>query len=239
MAGPDAHGAQSAEQSITVDSLHSPPNSAGTAGARQGDPGPVHRVIPGGGRHDRPATRPTDRSGTVPPSNRGGGLYSLPTLLPPSQSYPPPYPAGVAGPREAAPLGTGLEHLAPSPTGPPPRHHHSTGTTPAPAGNAHRDHPRNRPPPTDKRRGTPTCQRSPSPCCGLRAPSVAGPPSESGAVATVTRAGRHGPGPCAGSSQSGTGERTRSAATAQHGDACPGVLDGSSRGAPTVDEPTS
>src|SRR5699024_12685576 len=92
---------------------------------------------------------------------------------------------------------------------------------------------------TDKRRGTPTCQRSPSPCCGLRAPSVAGPTSESGAVATVTSAGRHGPGPCAGSSQSGTGGRTRSAATAQHGDACPGVLDGSSRGAPAVDRPES
>ena len=237
MAGPDAHGAQNPEQSITVDSLHSPPFPA-PPGARQGDPGPVHRVIPGGGRHDRPATRPTDRSGSVPPSNRGGTLLP-PALLPPSQSDPPPHPAGVAGPREAAPLGTGLEHLTPSPTGPPPRHHHSTGTTPAPAGNGHRDHPRNRPPPTDKRRGTPACQRSPSPCCGLRAPSVAGPTSGSGVVATVTSAGRRGRGPRAGSSLSGIGERIRSAVTARHGDACPGVLDGSSRGAPTVDEPKS
>src|SRR5699024_5025465 len=154
MAGPDAHGAQSAEQSITVDSLHSPPNSAGTAGARQGDPGPVHRVIPGGGRHDRPATRPTDRSGTVPPSNRGGGLYSLPTLLPPSQSDPPPYPAGVAGPREAAPPGTGLEHLAPSPPGPPPRPHPTPATPPAPAGRPPRNRPA--PPPPATSRPTPT-----------------------------------------------------------------------------------
>src|SRR5699024_10602146 len=169
------------------------------------------------GQTTRPTGRTADRPESFCPSlDRGGGLYSLPTLLPPSQSDPPPYPAGVAGPREAAPLRTGLEHLAPSPTGPPPRHHHSTATTPPPAGHAHRDHPRNTPPPTDKRRGTPTCQRSPSPCCGLRAPSVAGPTSESGAVATVTSAGRHGPGPCAGSSQSGTGERTRSAVTAQH-----------------------
>src|SRR5699024_5114189 len=84
MAGPDAHGAQSAEQSITVDSLHSPPNSAGTAGARQGDPGPVHRVIPGGGRHDRPATRPTDRSDSVPHSTGGGGR------TPPHRSSHPP-----------------------------------------------------------------------------------------------------------------------------------------------------
>src|SRR5699024_11275196 len=95
-----------------------------------------------------------------------GGVSSLPTLPPPAQSDPPLHPAGVAGPREAAPLGTGLEHLAPSPTGPPPRHHHSTGTTPAPAGNAHRDHPRNRPPPTDKRRGPPTRQPSPPPSRG-------------------------------------------------------------------------
>src|SRR5699024_5132453 len=61
MAGPDVHGAQSAEQRNTVDSLHSPPFPA-PHGARQGDPGPVRRVIPGGGRHDRPVTRPTDRS---------------------------------------------------------------------------------------------------------------------------------------------------------------------------------
>ena len=88
MAGPDVHGAQSAEQSNTVDSLHSPPFPV-PYGARQGGPGPVRRVIPGGGRHDRPVTRPTDRSGFVPPST-GGGLSSLPALLPPSQSERPP-----------------------------------------------------------------------------------------------------------------------------------------------------
>src|SRR5690625_606662 len=91
MAGPDAHGAQSAEQDHPVDSLHPPPFPA-PHGARQGGPGPVHRVIPGGGRHDRPATRPTDRSGPVPPSNRGGDsppsqLYSLPP-----RAIPPPPP---------------------------------------------------------------------------------------------------------------------------------------------------
>src|SRR5699024_11794367 len=157
-------------------------------------------------------------------------LYPQDATRSPDCAPDPPYPP----PPRPRP-----HRLAPSPTGPPPRQHHSTGTPPARAGNAHRDHPRNRPPPTDKRRGTPTCQRSPSPCCGLRAPSVAGPTSESGAVATVTSAGRHGRGPCAGSSQSGNGERTRSAATAQDGDACPGVLDGSSRGVATVDAPTS
>src|SRR5699024_11993203 len=91
MAGPDAHGAQSAEQSITVDSLHSPPNRAGTAGARQGDPGPVHRVITGGGRHDRPAARPTDRRGSVPPST-GGGTLLPPNSPPPLPNCPPPLP---------------------------------------------------------------------------------------------------------------------------------------------------
>src|SRR5699024_11733018 len=89
MAGPDVHGAQSAEQSNTVDSLHSPPFPA-PHGARQGDPGPVRRVIPGGGRHDRPVTRPTDRSGFVPPSTGGGGLPSPPALIPPSQGGAPP-----------------------------------------------------------------------------------------------------------------------------------------------------
>src|SRR5690625_3566603 len=85
MAGPDVHGAQSAEQSNTVDSLHSPPFPA-PHGARQGDPGPVRRVIPGGGRHDRPVTRTTDRRGFVPPSTGGGPLLLsmstpyLPTL---------------------------------------------------------------------------------------------------------------------------------------------------------------
>src|SRR5699024_12811951 len=98
MAGPDAHGAQSAEQSITVDSLHSPPNSAGTAGARQGDPGPVHRVIPGGGRRDRPATRPTARSVSVPPSTGGG--TPLPPNPPPS---PPEAPAPLPPPRSPSP----------------------------------------------------------------------------------------------------------------------------------------
>src|SRR5699024_11262011 len=77
MAGPDAHGAQSAEQSITVDSLHSPPNRAGTAGARQGDPRPVHRPIPGGGRHDQPATPPPTRRLSFPAPTAGG------THLPP------------------------------------------------------------------------------------------------------------------------------------------------------------
>jgi len=43
MAGPDVHGAQSAEQDHPVDSLHPPPFPA-PHGARQGGPGPVHRV---------------------------------------------------------------------------------------------------------------------------------------------------------------------------------------------------
>src|SRR5690625_5582261 len=100
MAGPDVHGAQSAEQSNTVDSLHSPPFPA-PHGARQGDPGPVRRVIPGGGRHDRPVTRPTDRSGFVPPSTGGGGS-------PPPQlySHPPPVSALPGLPtRSTAPAG--------------------------------------------------------------------------------------------------------------------------------------
>src|SRR5690625_7984652 len=91
MAGPDVHGAQSAEQSNTVDSLHSPPFPA-PHGARQGDPGPVRRVIPGGGRHDRPVTRPTDRSGFVPPSTAGGDPPP-PHLHPlPPRGRPPPGP---------------------------------------------------------------------------------------------------------------------------------------------------
>ena len=89
MAGPDAHGAQSAEQDHPVDSLHSRPNSAGIAGTRSRDPGPVARVIPARGRHDRSATRPTDRGASVPPSRQGGGLSSLPlSSLPPKVDGP-------------------------------------------------------------------------------------------------------------------------------------------------------
>src|SRR5690625_6878367 len=116
MAGPDVHGAQSAEQSNTVDSLPSPPFPA-PHGARQGDPGPVRRVIPGGGRHDRPVTRPTDRSGFVPPSTGGGGS-------PPSQPYSPP-------PRVSAP--PGLPNTAPAPSGTSPSHPKQEQITPTPS----------------------------------------------------------------------------------------------------------
>src|SRR5690625_5733742 len=100
MAGADVHGAQSAEQRAAVDSLPSPPFPA-PHGARQGDPGPVRRVIPGGGRHDRPVTRPTDRSGFVPPSTGGG-------VAPPSPLYSPP-PRATARP--------GLPNTASAPSG--------------------------------------------------------------------------------------------------------------------------
>lgn len=120
MAGPDAHGAQSAEQSNTVDSLHSPPFPA-PYGARQGDPGPVRRVIPGGGRHDRPVTRPTDRSGFVPPSTGGGDsppsqLYSLP----PRVSALPGLPNSATAPSGTSPSYSKQEQItsSPSPTGP-------------------------------------------------------------------------------------------------------------------------
>src|SRR5690625_694345 len=88
MAGPDAHGAQSAEQDHPVDSLHPPPFPA-PHGARQGGPGPVHRVIPGGGRHDRPATdRPTGVDPSLP--RTGEGPLPPPRPLPPPPSEPPP-----------------------------------------------------------------------------------------------------------------------------------------------------
>src|SRR5690625_4229455 len=111
MAGPDVHGAQSAEQSNTVDSLHSPPFPA-PHGARQGDPGPVRRVIPGGGRHDRPVTRPTDRSGFVPPSTGGGGPPpSQPHSLPPTVTTLPGLPTSARTPPSTTPS---LPECAPS-----------------------------------------------------------------------------------------------------------------------------
>ena len=93
-------------------------------GARQGDPGPVRRVIPGGGRHDRPATdRPTGVAPSLPP-DRGGTLLP-PSSLPPSQSDPPPHPAGAAGPARNRSSLPPAPHLL--------DHTHRT-TTPAAAG---------------------------------------------------------------------------------------------------------
>lgn len=105
-------------------------------------------------RTTRPTGDTTDRPEWQRPSLQqgGGGLSSLPALLPPSQSDPPPHPAGVAGPREAAPLGTGTPPSSTPPTGPPPRHHGSSRHRAGPAGDAHRDHPSTRPPPPMRER---------------------------------------------------------------------------------------
>ena len=105
-------------------------------------------------RTTRPTGDTTDRPEWQRPSlQQGGGLSSLPALLPPSQSDPPPHPAGVAGPREAPPPSE-QEH-------PPPAlhlldHPHGTtapaGTGAGPAGDAHRDHPSTGPPPPMRER---------------------------------------------------------------------------------------
>src|SRR5699024_5499011 len=99
---------------------HSPPSPALRV-PRQGAPGPVRRVSPGGGRPDRPVNRPTDRGGFVPPSTGGGDsppsqLYSLP----PRVSALPGLPNSATAPSGTSSSYSKQEQIpsSPSPTGP-------------------------------------------------------------------------------------------------------------------------